>query len=142
MLNGRNRMRKRTIIKILLDKVILILSAIILLIAIVGAWFLLEDYLHLSNEWIMFVLNCLVYVLLTIYIAFTMTFKRFKKTVGSFIILLIIMGAIVTGAFLIFYLRILPLPRFAYPYTIGDTILSTITILIFEYYLELTKSFK
>ncbi|MEM3444002.1 MAG: hypothetical protein QXP04_03850, partial [Candidatus Nanoarchaeia archaeon] len=68
----------------MLDRLILILSAIILLAAIVGAWFLFKDYLHLSNEWTMFVFNCIAYIAITLYIAFTMTFKRYQKAVGSF----------------------------------------------------------
>lgn len=67
------------IVKILLDRLILILSAIIFLVAIVGAWFLFKDYLYLSNEWTMFIFNCLAYIVITLYIAFTMTFKDTKK---------------------------------------------------------------
>ncbi len=100
MLNGRDKMSKRTVIKILLDKVILIFVAVILLVVLVGTGFLLEDYLHLSKEWSMFVFNSFGYITVTLYLAFTVTFKEYRKTANSFVILFLIIGITLIGVFL------------------------------------------
>jgi len=133
-------MRERTIIKIFLDKVILIFLAVIILLIGAGGIYFLESYLNLSNGWVMFVLNCSAYIFTTLCGAFTMTFKIYRKTLISFLILFIIIGIFLLGGFLIFYLEILPLPKSIY--LIAIIFLSAVTILIFEYCLRRTESSK
>jgi len=131
-------MCKRTVVPILMDKIFLLFVSIIVLFSYVGFLFFLSEHLDLSDEWVMFIgLGCVGYLLLTLSGAFEFTFKKYKMSIISLLILFLIIFTMMTGAFLIFYLGFLPLPKYAIPYVIGMTILSTGTILVLEFFLEL-----
>lgn len=116
---------------ILLDKVFLLVTAIIVLAALLGLMIYVGDVLALSRQWIFFVLGSLLYTMCGVYLLFKATSfasLKFSQKVVS----LAIVEFPVLAFFLIFYLGLLPLPDRMWPYWIGSIVLPPVATLCLE----------
>lgn len=133
----RNKMHKRTITQIILDKTLLIITAIAVGISLLGLTFVLRDYFSIADDWVLFILWSLFYSVMFSYFAFTLSsFKKYPQK-GLFLSVLVLIT--LTPVFLlliIFYFDIVPLPNYLLPYLIGSVVLAPAFLMLFEYCLK------
>ncbi len=103
-------MRKQSIAKLLLDKVILIVVGVVCLIGLVELVYFLEDVLAVPLRWITFIYFSLLYVAMVT--RYSIPFiKKQKRKLAGVLLLSLLQISIVGGSFLIFYFGFLPLPE-------------------------------
>jgi len=120
------------ITKFLLDKTILLVSAIIVGLILFGLVVFLRRYLQLPGDWDLFVGGSLVYTTTALYLLFkTGPFAFFKGTPQRFLSIVIVELPVVIF-FFTFYFKLVPLPRNILPYTLASVILAPAVVMGIE----------
>lgn len=120
--------------KNLIDRLYLLIAAILVGLGLMGLIFFLEDYLALSKKWEFFVLGSLMYALITTYGAYKYNlFRKSHVRSSRFVKVAVITGSTIVVTFVLFYFNVLPLPDSLWPYTLGATVLGPATIVYVKY---------
>ncbi len=128
----------RNFLNIILDKFLLIVTAILVGAAIVGGFALLDHY-HVSTGWSFFVYLSILYVILVTKFCLP-SLKRSKNKKLSFMLLMTIVIFEIAVVFLICYFDILPLwEKGLIMITVVLTVPLIITVILFDILLKCLK---
>lgn len=123
----------------LVDRLLLLITAMGLGFAI----FFFIGFLNskaISREWILFIWGCIIYFISAVYATLkTIPIKGYQQKNIYLLLLSSIILVSLSGIFLIFYFRFMPLPSHLLPYMIGSIFWAIISINFFKYCLKLVK---
>lgn len=126
----------KRLIRKLGDKLLLLISALVAGLGIYGFIFFLHKT-GIRRGWILFILSCISYSGIVIYLAMTITHFREcrRKAIPSLMLGLVTLAPIAL-AFVVFYSGLLSLPNFVWQYAIAIFILIPTSVICFEYCLN------
>ncbi len=115
------------------DRLLLLIAGILVSFLVFGLVFILRGSFRLSEEWTLFVLGSLLYIITTTYLASSLpAFRVRAMRVRACLVVGSVMIGVVICAFFLFFFEFLPLPNRVIPYTISCIVLAPASIIVGE----------
>ena len=126
----------KRLIRKLGDKLLLLITSLVVGFGIYGFIFFLHKT-GIKRGWILFILTCISYSGIVIYLAMTITlFRKCTRKIIPSLLLGLVTFVPIALAFLVFYSGFLSLPNYVWQYVIVIFILIPTSIICFEYCLK------
>ena len=132
-----NKKQKKTLKAKILDKIYLIITAIIVQGLLIGFVYLLMGELKITKEWLFFVLLYLFYNVIIIYFAITSRMVKKYRPIWISVLILVLMTNIPWAILgLLVILGILSIPRYGWIYVVGMFAIGFSTLLSYRMILK------
>jgi hypothetical protein len=121
------------------DRLCLVITAIVVSSLLIFIVFFSKK-MGISKGWDSFIFVCVYYYVMVIFLVNSDIELRKYLRKGKYLIVLISsISLIELAAFLLFHVRVLPLPQTLFPYVVGSLVLSMVNVALFEYITKLMR---